>query len=223
VRQALAILDLALVKGERFDPARTRRTFRLHMSDIGETVFLPQLMRALAEAAPHSRLETFQLDDREQLAAIENGRIDLALGYLPALASVEKKVLVHERYVVLARAGHPLARRPATAATLGALDYALVRSHSATARALTELGLIDRVRLTLPHFLVLPRILAETDLAVLVPSNLAQVFLQQAQFVVWRPRALPPFDVSVHWYWRYEGDPGNRWLRELIASLFAQR
>ena len=223
VRQALAILDVALVKGERFDPARTRRTFRLHMSDIGETVFLPKLMHALAAAAPHARLETFQLDDREQLAAIENGRIDLALGYLPALASVEKKVLVHERYVVLARAGHPLARRPATAATLGALDYALVRSHSATARALTELGLIDRVRLTLPHFLVLPRILAETDLAVLVPSNLAQVFLQQAQFVVWRPRALPPFDVSIHWYWRYEGDPGNRWLRELIASLFAQR
>ncbi len=223
VRQALAILDVALAKGERFDPGRTRRTFRLHMSDIGETVFLPRLMHALAGAAPHARLETFQLDDREQLAAIESGRIDLALGFLPALASVEKKVLLHERYVVLARADHPLSRRPATAATLGALDYALVRSHPATARALTELGLIDRVRLTLPHFLVLPRILAETDLAVLVPANLAQVFQQQSKFVVWRPRGLPPFDVSVHWYWRYEGDPGNRWLRELIASLFAQR
>jgi len=223
VRQALAIIDVALAKGERFDPARTRRTFRLHMSDIGETVFLPRLMHALAGAAPHARLETFQLDDREQLAAIESGRIDLALGFLPALASVEKKMLLHERYVVLARAGHPLAHRPATAATLGALDYALVSSHPATARALTELGLIDRVRLTLPHFLVLPRILAETDLAVLVPANLAQVFQQQSQFVVWRPRGLPPFDVSVHWYWRYEGDPGNRWLRELIASLFAQR
>jgi len=111
---------------------------------------------------------------------------------------------------------------PASAATLRALDYALVRSHSATARALTALGLSDRVRLTLPHLLVLPRIRAETDLAVLVPANLAQVFHPQSQCVVWRPRDLPPFDVSVHWYWRYEGDPGNRWLRGLVASLFAQ-
>ena len=42
-------------------------------------------------------------------------------------------------------------------------------------------------------------------------------------YAEWRPRiGLPPFAVSVHWYWRFAGDPGNRWLRELIVALFRE-
>jgi len=34
---------------------------------------------------------------------------------------------------------------------------------------------------------------------------------------------LPAFDVSVHWCWRFAGDPGNRSLRELIVAMFRER
>jgi len=96
-----------------------------------------------------------------------------------------------------------------------------VRSHPTTGRVLKELGLQDRIRLTLPHFMVLPRILAETDLAVVMPLRLSEVFRRMGNYTVWRPRVgLPAFDVSVHWYWRYESEPGNRWLRERIIKLF---
>ena len=88
VRQALHVLDVALQEGARYDPAASDRTFRLHMSDIGETVFLPRLLQVLAERAPSVRLETFQLDDKDIGPALESGRIDLALGYVPALSGV---------------------------------------------------------------------------------------------------------------------------------------
>jgi len=221
VGHALSTLETALRETDSYDPLRSERTFRLHMSDIGEAIFLPSLVAALARHAPKVRLEAFQLDDAEILPALEGGRIDLALGYIPAL-DVERRFLLHEQYVVLMRGGHPLARRAPTREALARLDYVLVRSHPASGRALQALGLQDRIRLTLPHFMVLPRIVAETDLAAVMPSRLAAAFRQMGHYAVRRPRGLPKFDVSVHWYWRYESEPANRWLRELIVGLFRE-
>jgi hypothetical protein len=33
------------------------------------------------------------------------------------------------------------------------------------------------------------------------------------------PVAIPRAAVKVHWHDRYAGDPGNRWLRELMVEL----
>lgn len=222
VGHAFSTLESAIRETESYDPARSERTFRLHMSDIGETIFLPPLVAALARVAPRVKLEVQQLTGAEIRPALESGRIDLALGYIPEL-DVERRFLLHERYVVLMREAHPLARRAPTRSLLARLDYVLVRSHPATERALRALGLGDRVRLTLPHFMVLPRIIADTDLAVVLPSRLATVFRRMGHYVVWQPRAgLPRFDVSVHWYWRYADEPGNRWLRERIVELLGE-
>jgi DNA-binding transcriptional LysR family regulator len=223
VEHALSTLEIAIRETEAFDPLASTRTFRLHMSDIGETIFLPPLIGALAARAPGIRLEAFQLDDAAILPALQSGRIDLALGYIPALAGARRRFLLHERYVVLLRRGHPLASARPTRSALAKLSFVVVRSHPVSGRALVDLGLADRIRLTLPHFMVLPRILAESDLAVVIPSRLAEAFLRMGEYAIWRPRVgLPPFDVSVHWFWRYESEPGNRWLREIIVALFAE-
>jgi len=224
VRQALHVLDVAIQEGARYDPAASARTFRLHMSDIGETVFLPRLLHALAEQAPRVRLETFQYDEKDIGPALESGRIDLAVGYIPMLSGFERAKLLSERYVVVARAGHPLAARAPTRAALARLRYAVVRSHGATERALDNMGLAANIRLSMPHFLVLPRILSETDLAVVMPARLAEVFRTMGDYIVWRPRVgMRPFDVSVHWSSRYADDPGNRWLREQLVALCGER
>lgn len=223
VENALTTLDLALREAESYDPARSDRTFALHLTDIGETIFLPPLVRMLERDAPRVRLAAFQLDDRDILPALESGRVDLALGYIPALTGAQRQYLLSERYVVVMRGGHPAARRKPSRDALSRLDYALVRSHPATGRVLADLGLLERVRLTLPHFMVLPGILAETDLAAIMPSRLADTFKALGNYVVWRPRVgLPQFDVSVHWFWRFENEPGNRWLRERIVEIFGE-
>ncbi len=225
VRHAMRILDVAMHEGNRYEPERSTRAFRVHMSDIGETVFLPRLMRDFATIAPGVRIEAHQVDEKEIPASLESGRLDLALGYLPMLEGLRREFLLHERYVVVIRGNHPLATtRHIDRAALGKLDYVLVRSHSAIARALRELDLVQRIRLSIPHFMVLPRILAETDLAVVMPERLSAEFRELGEYAVLRPSVgLPTFDVSVHWHWRFEGDAGNRWLRERIVALFGER
>ena len=223
VDHALTTLDVAIRETETYEPARSDRAFRIHLTDIGETIFLPPLLQSLARDAPRVRIEAFQLEDRDILPALESGRIDIALGYIPALTGAQRQFLLSERYVVVMRASHPVARRKPSRAALAQLQYALVRSHPATARALQELGLRDRVRLELPHFMVLPHILAETDLAAIMPSRLADAFRELGDYAIWRPRVgLPSFDVSVHWFWRFENEPANRWLRERIVALFGE-
>src|SRR3954462_7847567 len=52
VRHALVTLEQALGESAGFDPGESKRTFRIHMSDIGEGRFLPPLMAALRAQAP---------------------------------------------------------------------------------------------------------------------------------------------------------------------------
>jgi hypothetical protein len=72
----------------------------------------------------------------------------------------------------------------------------------------------------LPHFMVVPPILAVTDLALVVPSRPAQRFAAQHGLQVVEPDlGLPPFPVKMHWHWRHTPDPGHRWLRERAVAM----
>jgi len=227
VQSALATLGEALAEPERFDPATSRKTFRIHMSDIGEGRFLPPLMQRLRETAPGVRLETLPLRPPEIAAALDEGRIDFAFGFLPKVKDTRRQLLLNDRYIVLLRAGHPFARRPprgrALLDALHTLDYVAVRTHADTLRILQLMRLEDRVRLVTEHFMVLPAIVRETDLAVIMPRNIARNFGEGAGFAIVQPDfPLRDFGVSLHWSRRFEDDAANRWLRQTIVALFGE-
>ena len=125
---------------------------------------------------------------------------------------------------MLLRAGHPVLRLRRTSLSLDdmrALDYAAVRSHSETLRILQLLKLEDRLRLTAAHFLALPAIVRSTELAVLMPRNIARGFAQDGGYALAEPKIpLRDFQVSLHWSRRFESDPANRWMRQLLVKLF---
>lgn len=223
VESALRQLDVALHEADSFDAARSQRRFVVHMSDIGADEFLPQLMASIGRDAPGVRVEAVQLAAEAIAPALDEGRLDLAFGYLPALLGTESAPLLQERYVVLLRRGHPLAGALRDRAALERLDFVLVASHAEPARALHLLGLQSRIRLTLPHFMVVPPILAATDLAVILPLRPAQRFASRHALQVVEPDlGLPPFSVAMHWTWRSANDPGHRWLRQhALAMRFA--
>jgi len=228
VQSALATIEDALHEPDRFEPAQSRKTFRIHMSDIGEGRFLPALMAALAPQAPGVRVETMALAPAEVAPALDSGRLDFAFGFLPEVKDTQRRLLLKDRYIVLLRAGHPFGeqRKRRGAALLEALrrlDYVAVRTHAETLRILHLLKLEDRVRLTTEHFMVLPAIVRATDLAVVMPRNIARGFAEEGGYVVVEPSfPLRDFEVSLHWSRRFEDDPSNRWLREFIVQTFRE-
>jgi DNA-binding transcriptional LysR family regulator len=225
VRIALGTLEEALNESAQFDPQRSRRAFRIHMSDIGEGRFLPDLMVLLREHAPGVRVETMPLPREEITDALDSGRIDFAFGFLPTVKETQRVQLLKDRYIVLLREGHPFSRRrrsgKALLDDLKLLEFVAVRTHADTLRILQLLNLEDRLRLTTEHFMVLPSIVKATDLAVVMPRNIAQGFAQQGGYaIVEPPFPLRDFAVSLHWSKRFESDPGNRWLKQAIVTLY---
>jgi DNA-binding transcriptional LysR family regulator len=227
VQSALATLEDALNEPDRFDPAASRKSFRIHMSDIGEGRFLPVLMAGLGPLAPGVRVETMALAPGDVAPALDSGRLDFAFGFLPEVKDTQRKFLLKDRYIVLLRAGHPFAQRKRRGAalleSLRKLEYVAVRTHAESLRILHLLKLEDQVRLSTEHFMVLPAIVRSTDLAVVMPRNIARGFAQEGGYAIIEPAfPLRDFDVSLHWSRRFEDDPANRWLRQLICGLFVE-
>ena len=211
-----AVLDDTL----RFDPSLARRVFRMHMSDLGEMVFLPPLMRAIRERAPGVSLETRQIEWDKLPGSLDSGVIDLAIGHLPSLLEgFVHQHLFKEEYVTMRRSA--ASRDGGRASPRAPADYIAITSHPPTLAILRESGLIDRVRLSIPHFMVVPAILAEVDYAVIVPRTVARAF---RRYGLNRVSPLPTphrhFDVGLYWTRRQASDPGHRWLRDLVIDLF---
>lgn len=227
VQSALGTLDQALNESSIFDPQESRRTFRIHMSDIGEGRFLPEILVALRERAPGVRIETRPVAAADIADALDSGRIDFAFGFLPNIKETQSERLLNDRYVVLMREGHPYLQRRGSRVTLGdlhKLDFVAVRTHTNILRILQLLNLEDRLRLTTEHFVVLPAIVRATDLCVVMPRNIARNFAQGGGYAIIEPEfPLRDFVVSLHWSRRFESDPGNRWFRQLAVELFAEK
>jgi DNA-binding transcriptional LysR family regulator len=231
VQLALGTIEEALNTSQVFDPQRSARVLRLHLSDIGEARFLPELVLALQHHAPGMRLEAMPLPHDKITPALDNGQLDLAIGFLPEVSETLQQPLMSDRYVVLMRQGHPVAQRwsqrqarpstPEASEVLAELEFAAVRTHSDTLRILELMHWQHRLRLTVSHFLSLPGIVRSSDLAVLMPRNFAQGFAQAGTLSLIEPDLpLRDFTVSMHWSARFDKDPCLQWLRGMTAQLF---
>src|SRR5512134_1183828 len=107
VEAALKTVDVALAETDSFEPATSRRSFAFHMSDLATGELLPALLPAIHRVAPGVRIEAMQFDPEGIARALDDGKIDLAFGYLPDLTDTHRLDLFEERYVLLLREGHP--------------------------------------------------------------------------------------------------------------------
>ncbi len=226
VRQALALLESALAHGPGFDPASSARAFRFYMSDLGQIEFLPPLLERVQREAPGTRLEAVALDIEDIAETLAAGALDLAVGFLPGLGPpVRRRALFRDPNVCLMRADHPI--QSLTKKRFMEASHALVTyrgGHRVIEEALDRAGLSRRIALRVPHFTVAPMVLERTDLILTLPSRVAGVFERRGKLKSLPPPVpIPPADVAVHWHERFEGDPGNRWLRELMIELYSDK
>ncbi len=228
VRQALALIESALAHGGGFDPATSKRAFRFYMSDLGEISFLPALVERVRERAPGVYLEALGLPLEAIDEGLASGALDIAVGFLPGLAApVRRRRLFRDPYVCLMRSDHPRIGARLTRKLFLEASHALVSStgsgHRVIEEALERAGVTRRIALRVPHFTVVPMVLARTDLLLTLPGQVARVYEADGRFKSLPvPLPIPPAEVAVHWHERFERDPGIRWLREVMIGLFAR-
>ncbi len=225
VTDGLGAIEQVLARRRDFDPARQERVFTLIMIDIAEAVILPRLVEACRVVAPRVSFRTVQLPMRDTHPALEAGTVDLAVGYIPALASgVYQQLLFETEYVAIERARRPPRRsmtRQDFLAARHALSDAQGTGHSIVEETLARQRPAPRIGARVPHFLALPLIVAASDMVATVPRPLAHIMKGAAAISVHaHPLPLPRLKIKQFWHERFHADPANRWLRGVLRAAF---
>ena len=229
LEEVLDRIKSGLLTPPRFDPAATQRRFVFNMADVGELVFLPALRAHLETAAPGANIRTVSTPPVQLEEAMRSGEVDLAVGYFPGLrgAAIYQQRLFSHSFVCIVRKDHPRIGSQFTRKQFLEEGHAVVqqegKSHELFEQALVEQGLARRVVLSVPHFLAIPLIIAESDLIVTVPHAVARSFARMTDLkMLPTPVQVRRADVRQHWHARFHRDPANLWIRGVIASLFAE-
>jgi DNA-binding transcriptional LysR family regulator len=224
VRQGLALLEGALAPAA-FDPASSTRGFVLAASDHVELVLLPPLLQRLASDAPGVRVEVRPWGLHEVPDALARGEIDLMIGFYGKVPPQhDHAILFEEDYVCIARRGHPRVGKRLTLERWIEAPHVLVSerhgSPGSVDRALAARGLERRVGARVSHFLLVPALVARTDLVAAVGRRVAEAFAPAYPIRIFPPPLpLPRGRVGQVWHQRVESDPGHRWLRGVIAEV----
>lgn len=222
---ALASIDVTLQHRQAFNPAESTRRFRIAMSDIGVLYFAPLLFRRFQERAPHVELDVVELEDsvHEQLAL---GHLDLAIGNLAGLpATTHREVLFHEHYVCLMAKDHPHIGSRLSVQSFMASRHLMVSSkslgHRLIDQVLAQRGLHRTIAARVPQFTVVPPLISQSDLLVILPSRVAELYAAQGPLKALDvPVAIPGFDVCLYWHARHAADPAHDWLKaEIVETL----
>jgi len=225
---ARALMELrSAMEDAPFEPLATTRTFTIASTDYTTLVILPHVMAALEREAPSVDVRIVGYDKGDVPDLLDRGEIDLALGVFPAPPDTAvRQFLCPERFVGIARSGHPLIRH----GTIALIDYAMASHALVSVRrdavgeidlALSAQGLTRRIALTLPHMLVLPAILSGSDMVAAVPGRVATVVGGVGLQIFEIPLKLKPWRIEMLWDPRSRRDQASAWLRSRIKAAAA--
>jgi DNA-binding transcriptional LysR family regulator len=210
-----------------FDPHEAQRTFRVSMTDISEIVVLPTLVNHLRQIAPGVVIEEERIAT-DTPRRLESGEIDLAVGFMPHLeAGFYQQTLFEQNFVCLAAKDHPRIRTAPDREAFLAEGHIVVTTsgtgHAIVDKMLAKEGFERRIVLRVAGFLGVARIVAQTELLVIVPRRLGEALARQEEIRAFPPPLkLPSFAVKQHWHERFHADAGNVWLRHTLVQLFGR-
>lgn len=210
-----------------FDPTTAQRSFRIGMTDISEIIVLPTLVNHLRRAAPGIAIEA-ERTTSDSPRRLEAGEVDLAVGFMPQLeAGFYQQVLFRQNFVCLAANRHPRIQAKPTRSQFLAEGHIVVTTsgtgHAIVDKVMAQKGYERRIALRVPSFLGVARLVAQTELLVIVPRRLGEALAQQEPVQLLEPPVtLPAFAVKQHWHERLHADPASIWLRQTMADLLGQ-
>lgn len=229
MQRVLTTLENEIFSAPVFDPASSKRRFTFCMTDIGESHYIPPIIDVVRRHAPGVTLRVVALSPDGTAVALENGQVDLAVGYFPDLLTpgFYQQQLSVSSFVCIGAPDNPHLRGALTLERYLAAPHVVVnapaRSQEVLTRLLGELDLLGRLNVVLevPRFLTLLNAVSQTDLIASVPREAAS-YLQKLAPLSMRslPFEVPMFSLKQHWHQRFHNDPAIFWLRRTVSELF---
>jgi DNA-binding transcriptional LysR family regulator len=221
LQEALAAVH-GVLRRQAPNLATARQTVRLLMADAPATALLVALQAGLARTAPGVTLALLPwAGAAEALDRLHRGEVDLVVSVLPPLERpLRQRRLLEEQYLVAMRPGHPAAAAFDLARWL-AYPHIVVSGHGGSETpldaGLAALGLTRRVGVVVPSFLMVPPLLAGSDLIAMLPRRC----VPSGAALTLRPPPLPVagFRLDLAWHDRRSGDPVTMHVADAILEI----
>lgn len=229
IADAIAALREALEPEARFRAGTSTRSFLIAANDYVEAMHFGRLMSAVLREAPGVALRAIRPPQAfwPPEDALREGAVDLALGLFATKIGPRPEFLAQplarDRIVAVLRARHPKARRRLDVRTFLRIPQIRIiypdDVHTGFLdTVLASRGLERRVGLTVSNLTSVPAIVAGSDLLGLAPEPLARAWAKgHALRIFDLPIAVPELPLTMVWHATRQGDPAQRWIRDLIA------
>ncbi|WP_430259499.1 LysR family transcriptional regulator [Neorhizobium sp. IRS_2294] len=211
---------------DRFAPETAELKVAVACTDYVEATVAVPLMLALRKQAPKIRVAVHRLNPPTLPRQLAEGDVDFAIATPdPDHQDLRTRHLFKENYVLIGRKGHPRIKDAATVEGFAGLEQVIVSPsggsfYTPVDALLAAKGCQRRVAASAASFLVVPVMVASSDLVALVPRRLLGTTgpLLDVMEVPWLSES---FGVALIWHERSHGHQGQRWVRELIQHLTA--
>lgn len=223
VSAALSGLKSLIATSTRFDPATSRRRFRISASDYLTTVLIGRLIEQLQIEAPGMRLN-LSLPSSQSNNRLEAGEIDLLLTPDEFMTGDHpRELLFEERHVIVGWRKNPVMRAAMTQGTFLDCGHVAVRiSNQDTFIESILLKLLPerRIEVSAQSFIQVPWLLRGTDRLSVMHERLAKVTAPMFDLAIAEPPfALPLMREMMQSHVARSNDEGLVWLRERIKQF----
>ena len=229
---ALASVERVFTSTAAFDPATSNREFSLFSIDYWIAAVGSVLAERVSRTAPTVRLRFGRPSQNLFDGATELLRtIDGVLAPHGLLGNLGHTDIYTDEWVCLVDAGNDRVGERLTPAQLNDLPWAMATNGSTAdagprfeplgAGQLRQAGVEPRITAAIDSYLAVPWFVAGTDRIAIAHRRFAERIADGMGLrVLDCPVALQPLKLALWWHPQFERDPGHRWLRETLSSLF---
>lgn len=223
-RDLLERIGEVLAGRDVFDPAFCEQTFRIAASDYAAFVLGPALVAAVSHAAPRAALAFEPFEPARARRDLGSGALDLviATSLRGGAGKLRSETLFAERFACIAAKHHPRVAKKLTATAYASERHVVVQAPAGAAKAdpaLADPGRKRRAGATVAHFLLVPAIVADSELIATLPERVAERFAARYPLVAHRSPVRPTgFTLAMTWHERSDDEPAQGWLRERVGE-----
>lgn len=204
-----------------FEPATCTRTFTIAVADVGQVAWMPRLATAMQRALPLAHLRVVGIDALLSLGDLGSSEIDVHVGIASKAAGLHVVPLLEERNVLVARRGHPQAKRKLGLRALGTLRHVRVdmlpgkRFGDPFAKLFD--GIPREIVVTVPSFTAAAEVVAASDLVTMLPASMLATKRSTLRALT-TPLPTHATKFAMSWHERTHRDPSARAFRELVRG-----
>ncbi len=230
IQDALETLEQLLAASGKFDPSTLTRNFTLMGADFFAVLFVPRLVRRLADVSDGISLRFLDTARGDVERLLSDDAIDMALERpLETPEWIESEPLFFSPFKIIVAADNPILdsikhETVMSFDVIASLKWAL-RASDGSLRGyiddtLEKLGKKRRVVLAMPHFAPLVDCVAGSHLAAAIPAQFATAYAEPKGLRVFNlPFESPALPINLYWHSRRTRDPAHAWLRKLVHEL----